>query len=144
MSLLKKYRKTQNCTLTLFTYGTDNKRLQVCRTSGIFFFFLQKSNNKVFFNSSIAENANLSQLHIPISGQLPNIQILQNDRWYFFYKKITKVTDVNTHKNVTNNLQKLPLVRRSNCSCKVLEALYVRKTLAVRPSIRSFKYLFNI
>ena len=38
----------------------------------------------------------------------------------------------------------LPCVSSFSCSCKVLEALYVRNTLAVNPSISSDKCLFSI
>ena len=41
-------------------------------------------------------------------------------------------------------LRHIHSVSKFNCSCNVLDALYVRKTLAVRPSINSCKYLFKI
>lgn len=36
-----------------------------------------------------------------------------------------------------------PLVNLSSCCCSVIDALYVRKTLAVNPGIKLCKYLFS-
>lgn len=73
-----------------------------------------------------------SQTHTILENKLVKIRRDSVINSYIFLK---------LHIDIVRNSR---FVRRSSCSWRVWDALYVRKTLAVRPSIRLCKCLFSI